>query len=181
MRARIEKQLSDYALNKPCNNVKVPIVIEDPNVKKSNFNHAQDVSCIIPPWLYLSGLAGAIESNISQIFSVGVALSTSTHIYGLEDEEHAPLKSVLIDILPKLKQNSITQTKTLVHCQMGMSRSAACVIAFLMKQAREAGDTHTQVELYTNMLNLVRSIRPCVAPNPGFERIIKEDNSWLIS
>ena len=53
----------------------------------------------------------------------------------------------------------------LVHCQAGMSRSGAMVIAYLMK---------SQKLTYDDAIAKVRSIRPCVCPNIGFERQIKK-------
>lgn len=52
----------------------------------------------------------------------------------------------------------------LVHCQAGISRSGAMVVAYLMK---------SQNLTYNDVLAKVRSIRPCVCPNIGFERQIK--------
>ncbi|XP_065314034.1 uncharacterized protein LOC135923291 [Gordionus sp. m RMFG-2023] len=49
----------------------------------------------------------------------------------------------------------------LVHCKMGISRSASVVIAYVMKSQRLS---------YDIALSLVRSKRPCVQPNPNFER-----------
>ncbi|KAL0175932.1 hypothetical protein M9458_028262, partial [Cirrhinus mrigala] len=47
----------------------------------------------------------------------------------------------------------------LVHCKMGVSRSASTVIAYLMKQQGWALD---------HALNHVRERRPIVQPNEGF-------------
>ncbi|KAH7904829.1 protein-tyrosine phosphatase-like protein [Hygrophoropsis aurantiaca] len=47
----------------------------------------------------------------------------------------------------------------LVHCQQGVSRSPAIVIAYLI---------HTLHMSYDDAYALVRLRRPCVAPNPGF-------------
>jgi predicted protein tyrosine phosphatase len=49
----------------------------------------------------------------------------------------------------------------LVHCAMGMSRSASLVIAYLMK--------HREMS-FQNALQCVRSARNCVEPNAGFVR-----------
>ncbi|AMQ10636.1 dual specificity protein phosphatase [Brazilian marseillevirus] len=54
-----------------------------------------------------------------------------------------------------LKQNK----RVLVHCMMGISRSATCVIAYLMlKKGMRLQDAY----------NLVKTQRSCIAPNPGF-------------
>lgn len=52
-------------------------------------------------------------------------------------------------------------TRVLVHCKMGVSRSAATVIAYAMKQY---GWSLEQA------LRHVQELRPIVRPNPGFLR-----------
>lgn len=51
-----------------------------------------------------------------------------------------------------------------VHCNAGVSRSAAVVIAYLM--------TH-QLLSYTDAYQLLKSVRPCIKPNEGFVRQLK--------
>lgn len=53
----------------------------------------------------------------------------------------------------------------LVHCQAGMSRSGAMVVAYLMK---------SQKLNYDDAIAKTRSIRHCVYPNVGFEKQIKK-------
>ncbi|KAA1473558.1 DSPc-domain-containing protein [Dentipellis sp. KUC8613] len=53
----------------------------------------------------------------------------------------------------------------LVHCQQGVSRSPAVVIAYLIRK-RGMG--------YEAAAALVRQRRPCVKPNAGFVRCLKE-------
>ncbi|ESO05611.1 hypothetical protein HELRODRAFT_77266 [Helobdella robusta] len=52
-----------------------------------------------------------------------------------------------------------TSSKILVHCKMGVSRSASTVIAYLMK-----GHQFTLEHAY----QMVKQRRSCVQPNPGF-------------
>lgn len=52
-------------------------------------------------------------------------------------------------------------TRVLVHCKMGVSRSAATVLAYAMKQY---GWSLEQALLH------VQELRPIVRPNPGFLR-----------
>ena len=52
----------------------------------------------------------------------------------------------------------------LVHCVSGMSRSAALIIAYVMR---------TQGRGYEEALALVRARRPVVCPNPGFARQLR--------
>ena len=58
----------------------------------------------------------------------------------------------------------------LVHCQQGVSRSAAIVIAYLI---RKRGMTYDAAAAF------VRQRRPCVKPNSGFVRSLKDyERSW---
>lgn len=56
-------------------------------------------------------------------------------------------------------QNSSTKAKFLVHCEVGVSRSATLVIAFLM---------HHEHKNFINTFNYVRSKRAKILPNIGF-------------
>ncbi|KAH9948323.1 phosphatases II [Amylocystis lapponica] len=58
----------------------------------------------------------------------------------------------------------------LVHCQQGISRSAAVVIAYLI---------YTQNMTYDSAFDLVRRKRACVKPNSGFVRCLQEwEKQW---
>ena len=58
----------------------------------------------------------------------------------------------------------------LVHCKIGVSRSASCVIAYLMKEYK----LHIR-----QALEKVREQRPIVDPNEGFLRQLEEYNGIL--
>ncbi|ESN93831.1 hypothetical protein HELRODRAFT_88016, partial [Helobdella robusta] len=51
--------------------------------------------------------------------------------------------------------------RVLVHCKMGVSRSASTVIAYVMKERNMSAAEATK---------FVRSRRSCIQPNPGFKR-----------
>lgn len=51
--------------------------------------------------------------------------------------------------------------KVLVHCQLGVSRSASIVASYLM--VSRSLD-------FKSALEIIRQSRPCACPNPGFER-----------
>ncbi|CAH8561142.1 unnamed protein product [Heterobilharzia americana] len=55
-------------------------------------------------------------------------------------------------------------TRCLVHCKMGISRSASTVIAYAMKENNWDLET---------ALSYVKSCRSCVQPNPGFMRELR--------
>ncbi|KRY77059.1 Dual specificity protein phosphatase 19 [Trichinella pseudospiralis] len=60
--------------------------------------------------------------------------------------------------------------RVLVHCNAGVSRSPTIVVAYLMKR-----------ENYTleNALSFVRAKRPCIRPNNGFMKQLKEFENEL--
>ena len=55
--------------------------------------------------------------------------------------------------------------KCLVHCRMGISRSASTVCAYLMKEKLWKKD---------DALNYVEKCRPIICPNPGFQKQLDE-------
>jgi len=55
--------------------------------------------------------------------------------------------------------------KCLVHCRMGISRSAATVCAYLMKEK-----DFSKAEA----IDYVKARRPIICPNPGFQRQLVE-------
>ena len=58
----------------------------------------------------------------------------------------------------------------LVHCNAGVSRAPTIVIAYLMKKF----NMHLK-----EAFDLVKSVRPCVRPNDGFMKILKQYESEL--
>ena len=60
--------------------------------------------------------------------------------------------------------------KILVHCFAGVSRSASCVIAYLMK-SKQIG--------YEEALAMTKAKRECVEPNEAFIRQLQEYQSQL--
>ena len=60
----------------------------------------------------------------------------------------------------------------LVHCNIGMSRSASVVIYYIMK---------TQNLKYDDALKFVKGRRPIVKPNVGFSKILKDNEDKTIT
>ncbi|KAH8822736.1 protein-tyrosine phosphatase-like protein [Flagelloscypha sp. PMI_526] len=129
------------------------------------------LNAIIPGQLYLGDVGAASSStiisqyNITHILSVCNEFGDSTgpkHLVVYVHDSH--FENLLIE-LPRMN-NFISKAIqengcVLVHCQMGMSRSATCVIAYIMK-TRELG--------LSEAIRFVKDCRPVIRPNDGFLR-----------
>ena len=105
--------------------------------------------------------------GIKQILTVGVELPrhgsdkfTTMHI-PISDEPSVNI----IKYFPAATK-FIHQAPTLVHCAMGISRSASMVLAYLMKYYGYS---------LNNALSLARSKRPIINPNTGF---LEQLSTW---
>uniref|UniRef100_A0A8D8VDZ6 Dual specificity protein phosphatase 19 n=2 Tax=Cacopsylla melanoneura TaxID=428564 RepID=A0A8D8VDZ6_9HEMI len=58
-----------------------------------------------------------------------------------------------------------------VHCNAGVSRSATLVLAYVMKR-HSLG--------LTQAIDMVKKVRPCIKPNPGFMKQLKDLEEALI-
>uniref|UniRef100_A0A3Q0KMW0 protein-serine/threonine phosphatase n=1 Tax=Schistosoma mansoni TaxID=6183 RepID=A0A3Q0KMW0_SCHMA len=77
------------------------------------------------------------------------------------DDEQSTLLPYWEETHRFINEAKIMGTRCLVHCKMGISRSASTVIAYAMKE--------NNWDLKT-ALSYVKARRPCVQPNPGFMR-----------
>jgi tetratricopeptide (TPR) repeat protein len=76
------------------------------------------------------------------------------------------VKGELLDRCIEFIEKAVNEKKNvLVHCQAGISRSGAVIVAYLMKKFNMDYDT---------ALNKARECRSCISPNPSFEKQIKE-------
>ena len=71
----------------------------------------------------------------------------------------------LLDEVADMIKEGVEKGGILVHCMAGVSRSATCVIAYLMREHKHS---------LRSALELVRSKRPIVCPNYGFHKQLKE-------
>ena len=78
--------------------------------------------------------------------------------------EHFDLEDYF-DEATKFLHDSLSVTNTLVHCMAGISRSTTLLIAYLIRYRGMKSD---------DALNLVRSRRSIVNPNPGFWSQLKQ-------
>ncbi|XP_054905180.1 dual specificity protein phosphatase 14-like [Poeciliopsis prolifica] len=77
------------------------------------------------------------------------------------DSPQSPLRDHFDQVADKIQSTAERHGCTLVHCNAGVSRSAALCLAYLMK--------HRGASLL-EAHRLLRSCRPIVRPNPGFWR-----------
>ncbi|KAI0037188.1 protein-tyrosine phosphatase-like protein [Vararia minispora EC-137] len=81
------------------------------------------------------------------------------------DLESEDLKPHLEDVVDYIDAAIKHGKNVLVHCQQGVSRSAAIVIAYLIRKRSMSYDTAS---------TFVRQRRPCIKPNAGFVRTLKD-------
>lgn len=133
----------------------------------------QDRASLIFPHLYLgsewnaANLEELQRNRVSHILNVAREIDNffpDRFIYynvRLWDEESAQLLPHWKETHRFIEAARAQGTRVLVHCKMGVSRSAATVLAYAMKQY---GWSLEQALLH------VQELRPIVRPNPGFLR-----------
>ncbi|KAI0065061.1 phosphatases II [Artomyces pyxidatus] len=86
------------------------------------------------------------------------------------DIESQDLRPHLEDAVEYIDSALRRGQNVLVHCQQGVSRSAAIVIAYLIRKRGMSYDTATA---------FVLKRRPCIKPNSGFVRCLKDwEHQW---
>ncbi|KAK5614330.1 hypothetical protein CRENBAI_003165 [Crenichthys baileyi] len=130
--------------------------------------------CRVTEYLFLSN--GRAAKDCSQVTGNGITCiinatetrSSSPPPPGVEyihipvsDSPLCPLGDHFDQVADKIRITAEGNGRTLVHCNAGVSRSAALCLAYLMKH-RGA----TLLEAH----RLLKSCRPIVRPNPGFWR-----------
>jgi len=88
----------------------------------------------------------------------------------IHDKPTADLKSHLETACQYIASALISGGNVLVHCQQGISRSPAIVIAYLI---------HNLGMSYDQAYALVKRHRPCINPNPGFVAALRAwETKW---
>ncbi|KAG7270638.1 hypothetical protein CRUP_010933 [Coryphaenoides rupestris] len=129
--------------------------------------------CQITEHLYISNMRAAADVSLVRRFQITCVVNVSEKrtTGGGDDVDyiHIPVadspQSALGDhfhrVADKIESVRRSHGRTLVHCNAGVSRSAALCIAYLMKhQDQTLREAHTWL----------RSRRPIVRPNAGFWR-----------
>ena len=144
------------------------------------YNHVTEVSLIMPN-LYLTCIHRAIEPGTLRKYGITHVVNISNVDYysnsSSEFLHHSGLKGFLnipnitdtphTNIYPELKrsvafiENALTREggTVLVHCYMGISRSATIVLAYLMKSQKWS---------LREAVTYLCARRKCVKPNDGF-------------
>uniref|UniRef100_A0A7S1YJI2 Protein-serine/threonine phosphatase n=1 Tax=Sexangularia sp. CB-2014 TaxID=1486929 RepID=A0A7S1YJI2_9EUKA len=142
-------------------------------------------SLIVDTWLYLGAAEHAKDPRV--VADLGI-----THILNMADElenAHDPsaivyfnghcddnegqsLRDKVADILAFFASVKRAGGVVLCHCAMGISRSSAAVIAYLMA---------TDGIPYDEAASQVRAQRSIIRPNPGFEAQLREMEAELIA
>jgi dual specificity phosphatase 12 len=133
------------------------------------------MSEIIRDLLYLADAKTASNSEwlqkhkIKHVLNMGSSLSVSKadveklklqyRFIDIEDAPDVPIAKYFAETIQYIQKCIRDHEPIVVHCFMGMSRSATIVIAYLMQTYRLSVD---------EALNRIRRIRPIVLPNPGF-------------
>ncbi|PCH40602.1 phosphotyrosine protein [Wolfiporia cocos MD-104 SS10] len=86
------------------------------------------------------------------------------------DSTSADIRPLLDDAVRWIDDRLRRGVNVLVHCQQGVSRSAAIVIAYLI---------YTHNMSYDSAFDLVRRKRACIKPNSGFVKALQEwEKRW---
>ncbi|RNA03391.1 dual specificity phosphatase 1 [Brachionus plicatilis] len=157
------------------------------NSRNNYFNgHYEDPSLVIEPYVYLGG--ASINQNpklansygITHILNMASDQAPNMHLFGNPNikYKHIPADDVLnyniryhfeeaFEIIDDARR---TNGRILVHCTMGISRSATIVIAYLMSRYNMS---------LRSAYDYVRSKRSIVAPNSLFLKLLQDYENEL--
>lgn len=150
---------------------------------KYNFHYNSHPSQILP-WLYLGSYKNACNledlRNLNITYILNCAFECLNHFPKTIKYRHLklfdnPLFNIIsyldkaIDFIDEAKNNN---ANILVHCQMGISRSASCVLAYLISKCNYN---------VISGLQFVKKKRPIIMPNYGFlQQLRKFENKIKI-
>ena len=139
---------------------------------------------LITEGLYLGNVAAASDIKLLQQHGITHILRVLKGDFGKFYYDKFSYKIIQIDDLPNqniqkyfessykfiedalsANKDGVVKNKVLVHCQVGMSRSATIVISYLMKKYPDL--------TWNKALRFVKAKRPIVNPNDGFLRQLK--------
>jgi len=136
--------------------------------------------------IFISDQWGAANQNLLRLHGIKYILNVTPVtipqydfvIYkrvALQDNSDQNIHVHLPECFEFLDKAYQEHSNILVHCQAGISRSAAVVIAYLMYRFKITDDFLTYEEAH----NFVKKSRPCIAPNPSFKQQLLVFESYL--
>ena len=124
--------------------------------------------------IYLGNYLAAENENLLKMYDIYTVINFAAELYN----EYNDIISYDLNLYDSPEENIINTFEKayeyvkknlghniLVHCYMGISRSSSFVIFYLMKEEKWDYDTCYQ---------FIKMKRPCICPNYGFERQLKE-------
>lgn len=145
------------------------------------------ISEIIPNYLYLTGLKGMENISLVKSLNIDIIVSVTDFVpfkyqkpkqylnikfvhYHVEDKEEFNIKQYFKQFIELVKKNS--NKRILVHCLVGMSRSATIIGSYLLyRKLIEENDKKYNV---TQMLLDMKEMREWIDPNLGFIKQLEE-------
>jgi protein-tyrosine phosphatase len=120
----------------------------------ANYNHLTNNKIDI-----IINVTNEIQNYFPSIYKDG----TTYFKFGIYDTNEDDIEKVLEDIINVLRNNK--DKNIFIHCYMGFSRSAICVIYYLMVEYKMTFD---------DAVLLVKEKRPLVNPNTSFVKVLKD-------
>lgn len=145
------------------------------------------ISEILPNHLYLTGLKGMENVLLVKSLNIDIIVSVTdfipfkyqkpkqylnikfVHFYA-EDKEEFDIKQYFKQFIELIKKN--LNKRILVHCLVGMSRSATIVGSYLLY--KKIIEDHNKNYTVTQMLSDMKGFREWVDPNLGFIKQLEE-------
>eukprot|EP00696_Hemimastix_kukwesjijk_P000318 gnl/Hemi2/10449_TR3610_c0_g1_i1.p1 gnl/Hemi2/10449_TR3610_c0_g1~~gnl/Hemi2/10449_TR3610_c0_g1_i1.p1 ORF type:complete len:322 (+),score=118.24 gnl/Hemi2/10449_TR3610_c0_g1_i1:131-1096(+) len=132
----------------------------------------KDAPCLVTPNVYLGSVDTALDVPSLRAHNVCAIVDCSANplvpkhpfaSYLTIEVDDAPVSNIFLyfETVASFIEQYRSQGAVLVHCQAGISRSSTLVIAWLMRCMNM-----TLKEAFAT----VKKSRPCVMPNPGFQR-----------
>lgn len=96
------------------------------------------------------------------------------------DNSDADISKYWEDIYNIISDHYCNHKNILIHCQMGVSRSATAIIYWLMRISFETGaykQFNKNGRILDYLINFMRTKRPVIRPNYGFMRYLRQAES----
>uniref|UniRef100_A0AAG5CV03 Dual specificity protein phosphatase 19 n=1 Tax=Anopheles atroparvus TaxID=41427 RepID=A0AAG5CV03_ANOAO len=136
-------------------------------------------ACIVSQFLYL-GSQDCVRAEVLEKYAITHVLSVGIETPPLEaglsravekkfvqclDLPETNLRDVLEETNDFIEGCRTQGGRVLVHCNAGVSRSTSVVVGYLMLQCDQS---------FLQALGLVKSKRPCIKPNAGFIKQLRQ-------